>query len=74
MRTGSANPRDRETPAHHSALRGLRPVVVGVVHGLANSAALTLLLLTKIEMGGGSRVLGLMYLLVSAQGLSEGCC
>lgn len=49
--------------AHHNDLRGLRPVFVGVVHGLAGSAALTLLVLTEV-MRGGSRALGLAYLLI----------
>jgi ABC-type nickel/cobalt efflux system permease component RcnA len=54
--------------AHHGRLRGLRPVFVGVVHGLAGSAALTLLVLTEIMGGGGSRALGIVYLLVFGAG------
>lgn len=55
--------------AHHSAIgRGLRPVFVGVIHGLAGSAALTLLVLTGIMNSGGSRTLGLVYLLIFGLG------
>lgn len=54
--------------AHHSGLDGLRPVFVGVVHGLAGSAALTLLVLTEIMSGGGSRALGMAYLLIFGAG------
>lgn len=58
----------KESEAHHKGLRGLRPVMVGVVHGLAGSAALTLLVLTEIMSGGGSRALGLAYLLIFGVG------
>jgi hypothetical protein len=46
--------------SHSHAIRqvGLKPVVVGAVHGLAGSAALTLLVLTQIR----SMTLGLLYL------------
>jgi ABC-type nickel/cobalt efflux system permease component RcnA len=45
----------------HEVLRlGLKPAIVGAIHGLAGSAALTLLVLTQIE----SPVLGLLYLVV----------
>jgi ABC-type nickel/cobalt efflux system permease component RcnA len=54
--------------AHHGGLRGLRPVLVGIVHGLAGSAALTLLVLTEIMSGGGSRALGIVYLLIFGVG------
>ena len=47
----------------HSGLSRWRTFFVGVVHGLAGSAALTLLVLTEV-MRNGSRVLGLSYLLV----------
>ncbi len=43
-------------------------MLVGAVHGLAGSAALTLLVLTRIEMSGGSRSLGLAYLLIFGLG------
>jgi ABC-type nickel/cobalt efflux system permease component RcnA len=54
--------------SHHNGLKGLRPLFVGMVHGLAGSAALTLLVLTEIMSGGGSRVLGLAYLLIFGMG------
>src|SRR5205814_6461542 len=44
-------------------LTGWRAVFVGIVHGLAGSAALTLLVLTQVS-AGGSHLLGLTYLLV----------
>jgi ABC-type nickel/cobalt efflux system permease component RcnA len=60
---------DKESAtAHHGTLRGLRPLFVGVVHGLAGSAALTLLVLTEIMSGGGSRAQGLAYLLIFGAG------
>ena len=55
----------------HNGLSGLRPLIVGLVHGLAGSAALTLLVLTEV-MRGGSRVLGLSYLLVFGIGSISG--
>ena len=47
-------------PAHTHAISrvGLKPLLVGAMHGLAGSAALTLLVLTQIE----SAALGLLYL------------
>jgi ABC-type nickel/cobalt efflux system permease component RcnA len=56
-------------PAHerHGGLVGWRPLAVGVVHGLAGSAALTLLVLTEV-LRNGSRVLGLAYLLIFGVG------
>lgn len=53
--------------APHVGLSGWRPLLVGAVHGLAGSAALTLLVLTEV-VRGGSRVLGLSYLLVFGLG------
>lgn len=47
----------------HSMRLGWRPLVIGMVHGLAGSAALTLLVLAEV-MQGGSRLQGLTYLLV----------
>ncbi len=44
-------------------LTSWRPVIVGMVHGLAGSAALTLLILTEV-LRGGSRAMGLAYLLI----------
>jgi len=52
------------TPNHeHSGLSGWRPVLVGVVHGLAGSAALTLLVLSEV-VRNGTATFGLVYLLV----------
>jgi ABC-type nickel/cobalt efflux system permease component RcnA len=53
--------------APHVGLSGWRPLLVGAVHGLAGSAALTLLVLTEV-VRGGSRALGLSYLLVFGLG------
>ncbi|HEY9404237.1 MAG TPA: hypothetical protein VIQ24_16390 [Pyrinomonadaceae bacterium] len=52
--------------AHSHALArvGFKPLVVGAVHGLAGSAALTLLVLAQID----STALGLLYLLVFGLG------
>jgi ABC-type nickel/cobalt efflux system permease component RcnA len=46
--------------SHASTRVGIKPFLVGAMHGLAGSAALTLLILTQIE----SPVLGLLYLAV----------
>jgi ABC-type nickel/cobalt efflux system permease component RcnA len=51
----------------HGGLSRLRTFLVGVMHGLAGSAALTLLVLTAV-MRNGSAVLGLSYLLVFGVG------
>lgn len=50
------------TPAHSHAVSriGLKPLLIGAMHGLAGSAALTLFVLTQIE----SVALGLLYLAV----------
>ncbi|MCA1634748.1 MAG: sulfite exporter TauE/SafE family protein [Acidobacteria bacterium] len=55
-----------ETAGHtHAVTRiGLKPVLVGAMHGLAGSAALTLLVLAQID----SVVLGLLYLAVFGAG------
>jgi len=47
----------------HSGLSRWRTYLVGVLHGLAGSAALTLLVLTEV-MRDGSPLLGLSYLLI----------
>jgi ABC-type nickel/cobalt efflux system permease component RcnA len=47
----------------HSCLSRWRTFLVGVLHGLAGSAALTLLVLTEV-IRNGSPVLGLSYLLI----------
>jgi ABC-type nickel/cobalt efflux system permease component RcnA len=57
----------RHHGARHGRTIGLRPLLVGMVHGLAGSAALTLLVLTEV-LRGGSRILGMGYLLVFAAG------
>src|ERR1044072_8611740 len=46
--------------SHTVSRPGLKPLLVGAMHGLAGSAALTLLVLTQIE----SAALGLLYLAV----------
>lgn len=53
---------------HHSGLYGFRPLIVGMVHGLAGSAALALLVLTEVVQRGNSRSLGLVYLLIFGLG------
>lgn len=59
---------DADWPAHanrHAIARiGVKPLLVGAMHGLAGSAALTLLVLTQI----GSVALGLLYLAVFGLG------
>lgn len=57
---------EAKRPSHnqpHLTKLGWRPLIVGMIHGLAGSAALTLLVLTEI-MRGGSAMLGLTYLLI----------
>jgi ABC-type nickel/cobalt efflux system permease component RcnA len=51
----------------HSGFFGWRPVLVGIVHGLAGSAALTLLVLSEI-VRNGTPALGFAYLLVFGAG------
>jgi high-affinity nickel-transport protein len=58
--------RNYEHPSH-GRLGGWRSLLVGMVHGLAGSAALTLLVLTEV-MRGGSELLGLAYLLIFGLG------
>lgn len=50
--------------AHPVSHIGLKPLIVGAMHGLAGSAALTLLVLTQIQ----STALGLLYLAVFGLG------
>jgi ABC-type nickel/cobalt efflux system permease component RcnA len=52
---------------HRRPLSGWRPLVVGMVHGLAGSAVLTLLVLTEVARGG-SRARGMAYLLLFGVG------
>ena len=58
---------DRHSGGAHSGLGGWRPVAVGVVHGLAGSAALTLLVLSQVVHYGGAG-LGFAYLIVFGLG------
>ena len=51
----------------HAGLSGWRPVLVGIVHGLAGSAALTLLVLAEV-VRNGTPLLGFAYLLVFGVG------
>ncbi len=51
----------------HAGLSGWRPVLVGIVHGLAGSAALTLLVLAEV-VRNGTPALGFAYLLVFGVG------
>jgi sulfite exporter TauE/SafE len=51
----------------HTGLSRWRTFLVGVLHGLAGSAALTLLVLTEV-MRNGSPLLGLSYLLIFGAG------
>ena len=53
--------------SHAARFTGWNPILVGTVHGLAGSAALTLLVLTEV-VRGGSRLLGLAYLFVFGVG------
>lgn len=56
---------DPVTPHTHAVTRlGLKPLLVGAMHGLAGSAALTLLVLTQIA----SPLVGLLYLFVFGLG------
>jgi ABC-type nickel/cobalt efflux system permease component RcnA len=53
-----------ENHAHEVVRLGIKPTLVGAMHGLAGSAALTLLVLTQID----SPLLGLIYLAVFGVG------
>jgi sulfite exporter TauE/SafE len=53
---------------HHGLRLGPRPLLVGMVHGLAGSAALTLLVLSTIS----SPFIGLLYLVVFGVGSAGG--
>jgi len=57
-------PADVETHSHSIRRLGIKPAIVGAMHGLAGSAALTLLVLSQIS----SLTLGLLYLLVFGLG------
>jgi ABC-type nickel/cobalt efflux system permease component RcnA len=66
---GDAHPVGAGSPhgGLHTGFQGWRPVLVGVVHGLAGSAAVTLLVLAGIARDGGA-ALGLAYLAVFGAG------
>lgn len=54
---------ETHTEGAHTGLTGWRPLLIGIVHGLAGSAALTLLVLTQVVRSGGVP-LGLAYLAI----------
>jgi sulfite exporter TauE/SafE len=54
------NKPEPQAHTHHGFKLGVRPVLVGMVHGLAGSGALMLLILTEIS----SPVVGLLYILI----------
>ncbi len=54
------SPEADEPHTHHGLSFSPRPLVIGLVHGLAGSAALMLLVLPTIE----SRAVGLLYIIV----------
>ena len=58
-------------PHSHARLFGWRPVLVGIVHGLAGSAALTLLVLSEV-VRHGSAMMGFAYLLIFGLGSIAG--
>lgn len=68
--TEHADLRSRPAKSHSHAIRqlGFKPILVGAMHGLAGSAALTLLVLTQSQ----SVSLGLLYLLVFGVGSTAG--
>lgn len=66
-RTGAHTPGAHPARHHGRRLSGWRPIFVGMVHGLAGSAVLTLLVLTEV-VRDGSRLRGMAYLLVFGVG------
>jgi ABC-type nickel/cobalt efflux system permease component RcnA len=62
------NPAAATTHSHSVSRIGLKPLLVGAMHGLAGSAALTLLVLTQIP----SVLLGLLYLGLFGLGSTAG--
>jgi sulfite exporter TauE/SafE len=62
---------EKHAGGRHSGLPGWRPLIVGVVHGLAGSAALTLLVLSQVVRNGGM-VLGFVYLMIFGIGSIAG--
>ena len=65
LHEGASEP---EPNTHHGLRLGPRPLLVGMLHGLAGSAALTLLVLSTIS----SPVVGLLYLAVFGVGSAGG--
>ncbi|HEY1404677.1 MAG TPA: hypothetical protein VGB05_11155 [Pyrinomonadaceae bacterium] len=68
---GTEHPAPAATPAIHSHALvriGFKPLLVGAAHGLAGSAALTLLVLAQVD----SAALGLLYLAVFGLGSISG--
>jgi ABC-type nickel/cobalt efflux system permease component RcnA len=61
------SPESLSSGTHHARPLGWKPLLVGMMHGLAGSAALTLLVLTEI-VRDGSRALGLVYLFIFGVG------
>jgi MFS family permease len=55
---------ETDTHAHHGYQPGMRPLIVGMVHGLAGSAALMLLVLSTIN----GPLVGLLYILIFGVG------
>ncbi len=53
-----------EPHTHHGLRLATRPLLIGIVHGLAGSAAITLLVLTTIS----SPVVGLLYIAIFGMG------
>jgi ABC-type nickel/cobalt efflux system permease component RcnA len=68
--TEHADLRSRPAKSHSHAISqlGFKPLLVGAMHGLAGSAALTLLVLTQIQ----SVSLGVLYLLLFGVGSTAG--
>jgi sulfite exporter TauE/SafE len=62
---------EEHTTPGHGGLGGWRPVLVGVVHGLAGSAALTVLVLTQVVRNHGVG-LGFVYLVIFGFGSVAG--
>lgn len=62
------HPRSGASHSHTVSRLGIKPFLVGAMHGLAGSAALTLLVLTQID----SIVLGLLYLACFGAGATVG--
>lgn len=59
---------ERDPHTHHGLRLGPRPMLVGMIHGLAGSAALTLLVLSTIP----SPLVGILYLIIFGIGSAGG--